>query len=323
MGRLARDVCRVPYVLSSPTEVNTVVTPNSRYVTATAWWDETSILWAGAVNDGEADYGAHLFSTPIDLDSAVFPTNTNYLHASDWWDNTSLIWSGETYDGQGYSYAVVLSPIDIEGAHTILDCAPARNELPLFDYADIPIEKLAVVPGGLLAETLGQLWYLPVMVGDGLPYASCEVEAEGNRVIASGVADFEVSPDGQTLALITQQGEGATALAIGPVGEVLDTSSPLWTTVVDAVNLQDYYTGLHWIAGSQQLVWTAVKYEGVLIDEIYSTEIHDSAVYKVNADGTHLRTLVYNTLEQANQQVVTTGPIDLAYPRYATSDSRL
>jgi hypothetical protein len=265
--------------------------------------------------------GTYLLSSPVDVNDVAYPTDSSSLQASDWWDDRSIAWSGNAYNSETsvYGYVVAISAIDSEDYQTVLDCTLPEGEIPQFDPYESPIEKLAVVPGGLLAKSLGQLWYLPVTIEEGSAYASCESGFEGNLLLANGVADFEVAPDGRTLAVITEQyGDGVSAmyLGVGPVGEAFYVGNPLWqayelSPTSDSYN--DYYTGLHWIADSQQLIWTAIQYETDAGDGFYYTYIYDSAVYKINADGTHRRTLVYNTFDAPNQLVVTTGPVDLAY----------
>jgi hypothetical protein len=261
LSRIANT--RIPYFISSPTGVNEVVEPSSTYVTATDWWDETSVLWAG-----------------------------------------------QGYDGEAYSPILAISQLTAEDSHTVLDCSQSLNPTPIFEGFD----EVAVVPGGLMVLSAYQLWYLPVVVVEGLAYASCEYYNQDNVLVANGVVDFEVAPDGRTVALIAQQyarDEPVVMLGVGSVGETFNPSDAAWGAF-DLGNPSDYYTGLHWIAGSQQLVWTAVQYIEYQEGGENFTTLYDSSVNKINADGTWRRTLVYNAVEEGyTQSVVTTGPIGL------------
>lgn len=260
--------------------------------------------------------GTTLLSSPVNVDDVSYPAGTPYIQATDWWDNSSILWSGDADVGGEYAYTISISPVDSEGSQTVFNCAPTNNEVALFDQFDMPIEKIAAVPGGILAQSFGQVWYLPVTFQDGLAQGSCDAISDGNVLIASGVADFAVAPDGRSLALLTLQyvsDAPIVYLAVGPIGEVFDAESSVWQAH-DAGNPADYFTGLHWIANSQQLVWTAIQYYGQSSGEGgYYTYIYDSAVYKINADGTYPRTLAYNAFDQANERVVTTGPVDIGY----------
>jgi hypothetical protein len=274
------------------------------------------------VVDPFIDDGAypHLISSPVAVNTVVEPSST-YVAATDWWDEASIAWAGDVYDGEAYSPAIAISSITDEGYHTVLDCAQSRVPTPIFGTSEEfeDFDEIAVVPGGLMVLASSQLWYLPVLIADGRPYASCEYYDEANVLIATGVADFEVAPDGRTVALIARQYEGdelRAILGVGPVGETLAWDNAAWG-VFDAGNVSDYYTGLHWIGGSQQLIWTAVQYIDYYEGGYGFTRIYDSSVSKMNADGTHRRTLVYNAVQEGYEQsVVTTGPIGLIESYY-------
>lgn len=251
-------------------------------------------------------------ASPIGENTVVQPTSY-YVASTDWWDATSVAWAGSAPDGEAYSPVVAVSSLNEEGYATILDCAQSRVPTPLFTEFD----EVAVVPGGLLVLANTNLWYLPLLVGDDVVYASCEYYDEANVFVASGVSDFEVAPNGSTVAFLAQQYDGedlVSFIGVGPVGEMFEMNGQ-W----GALGLDDsgeyylnYYTGLHWVADSQQLTWTTVQYIEYYEGGYNFTTIYDSWVSKINADGTHQRTLAYNAVQEGGlQSVVTTGPIGL------------
>jgi hypothetical protein len=249
---------------------------------------------------------AYLLSSPIDVNQVVYPTASSPT-SSDWLDEASVVWSGYVSNGNFGGPAVAVSSIAEEGSWTILNCSFADSRFE-------SIDEVAVVAGGLIVLSDYQLWYVPVLNDEnGNLYAPCEYFYDGHVQIAGNVADFEVAPDRKTLALITmiypeQSEEPRVVLGVGPTDMPFEVEGGAWRAH-DLGNPFSYYTGLHWIADSQQLVWTEVQYT----ESDGYTFINDSIIGKINADGTYRRTLVHNAQVRYPQNIVTTGVVDLPY----------
>lgn len=248
-----------------------------------------------------------LIVSPIDANSV------SYLDAwtpwtTDWWSETSVVWAADQ-GGEPPSPVIGASPVDGSDYSPILDCLNARQ--PALDGFD----KVAVVDGGLMVLSSRALWFIPVTIdATGNYQASCEYGADGNVSVGYDVVDFEVAPDGRTLAFISQvQSDSYYAyLAVGPAAVPFDFYDDRWMAH-ELASPGIYYTGLHWIADSAQLVWTEIQYAVEESDGYYYTYIYDSAVRKLNADGSYPRTLAYHVQPQYPRGVITTGPIEVFY----------
>lgn len=250
--------------------------------------------------------GSYLLSSPIDVNQVVYLTASS-PNSSDWWDETTIAWSGMIYNGNFSGPGVSVSSIGREGSATILNCSFSDSRFE-------SIDRVAVVAGGLMVLSDYSLWYVPVRNDEnGNPYAPCDYLYDGNIQIAGSVADFEVAPDRKTLALITwhypeDSQEPRVVLGVGPMDTPFEVDGPAWRAY-EIGSPFSYYTGLHWIADSQQLVWTEVQYT----ESDGYTFIDDSIINKINADGSYRRTLVYNSQDVYPENVVTTGVVELPY----------
>lgn len=256
--------------------------------------------------------GTFLLSSPIDINHVVYPSASN-PQTCDWLDETSIVWNGNFYDGNFDGPGVGVSSTLERGSTTVLLCT-ARGSL--FDW----IDRVAVADGGLLVLSYGQLWFLPMHIdANGKPFAACDAEADGNILVASSVADFEVAPDRRSLALITQewyQDVPYAYLGLGPVDVPFEPEAAGWRAF-EIGNPFDYYTGLHWIADAQQLVWTAVEYSSYIAGAYEYIAIYGSSIHKINADGSAGRVLASRGVREAEDNgVITTGPISLPYDTY-------
>lgn len=238
--------------------------------------------------------------------------DSSYASAFAWSSDVSIVWvgRGESQDGADdpVIYPMLWQSSTSGGASVVMDCSPSSNEIPVFSV----INRVSVVQQGLLILSDSQLWYVPVTLDDGEPYASCDYLVQGKVLIARSVADFEVAPDGETLALIiSADGNDLSSalMGIGPANVPFSTQSQAWRSLEIGGGSDHEHTGLHWIAGSKQLVWTDIELSQPSDGSVYP-DVLGSMIYKVNADGTHARRLVYNS-EDAYLAMVTTGPINL------------
>lgn len=270
----------------------------------------------------DMSYDGDLVASSIDANDVVYPYASSPV-AVDWADDEGAIaWAGRFYAGGEYALGVVSSENVVDGGSTtLLECRDSSGYLWTFES----IDKFSVVPGdtgGLLVLSNGTLWFLPWV--EGTRTANCYTEESQNFVVASSVDDFELAQDGQTIGLITRTYYGDTpvsALAVGPANTTLDVGNSAWQlTVLDTLDgytpeygygyydeYGEVFTGLHWIGGSKQLVWTRVQYQQWSSDGYYFTDILGASVQKINADGTHRRTLAAEESAYGINNLMTTG----------------
>lgn len=256
------------------------------------------------LDDGD---GTYLMTSPPTVNEILQVSNAG-ARSFDWRDESSLVWTGYNC-GESCASLVGLSKPGERGYVPVIDCSNASEAVwGSFD-------RVVSLEDALLIEADTRLWYVPLHFGgNGLPYASCEYNESDAYVIANSPSDFALAPDGKTLAVIGTFNSDYPYpyLAIGPVDVPLDFEAP-WQYM--QLSPGAYYTGLHWIADSKQVVWSEIELQYHPGDGNSWYELDGSRVYKINSDFSYPRILASNDVPDgySANRVLTTGHIDINF----------
>lgn len=230
-----------------------------------------------------------LLSSPFDLISATWWEPAT-------WKPEAVVWLG-AQERANYGLGVV-DPFAAGSGLSMMGCSNTGGATEWSDFE--------MGPDFVLGNSYGDWWYLPVQFSDNGPYVSCNIE---DARPLPPLYDVAVSPDGKSLAMITlaysSDESVRVQLEIGPVATLFEGRVD-WVSV--GLDSEQEYTGLHWIAGNKQLVWTAFD----VVRRRADLDVFQSSISRVNSDGKRPKELVRAAPDTTTRHVFTTGPLPLS-----------
>lgn len=240
--------------------------------------------------------GAGIYNLPIDGSNGDPLVSLYGPQVVSWWSPESIAWLGQASRSQ-FGIGVVKSESPSETSW-LMDCANVRDLASLIEFEMGPDFVIA-------RDWYGTWWYLILRENAGTPFISC---AEEDNSPLDGVEAAAISPDGKELALVRTRiyadARPEKVVEMGPVSTLFSGQRD-WSSAT--LTLERSYTGLHWIAGNKQVAFTELALERDAQSRI--TDVLESAILRVNRDGTRLTPLVKVASERAVTRVATTGTL--------------
>lgn len=224
-----------------------------------------------------------------------------------WWGggNGGILWSGALDDWQRQGVGFVdVSHLDLGWAQ---HCGEPSSHL----------EEIEAGADFFIGYVAGTWWYHPFSV-DGRFAFNCKLVQPLFQALPQPerIHDVAIAPDGKTIAFIDErydeQKQLVISLRVGPVETLLNGEFKGW--IAEVLSPQRQYSGIQWIAGSEQLAFTE-------FDLDYSLRIEDfipyeAAIWRVNRDGSRRTEMLRVKSEKSEYHVVNTGSLPRAEVTY-------